>query len=231
MKLSIIIPVYNEAATLAEIVRKVESVVIDGVDKEIVLVDDKSTDGSREWIERHAKKADVVVLLPKNRGKGGALKEGIANASGDVIVFQDADLEYDPIDFSTMIKPILQDKCQVVFGSRFAKKERHAADMYTIHRLGNSVLTFLFNLLYCTRLTDAEPCYKMFRADILKGMEVKADGFEYDIELMCKLRKKGYRICQMPISYNPRKFDEGKKITWVDGLKAAKVMLVQRFRP
>ena len=231
-KLSIVIPVYNEQSTLLELVRRVEDVNLGEVEKEIIIVDDCSTDGSGEVVRTFEKRHRIIRFV-RNQGKGAALKAGIALATGDFLVFQDADLEYDPNDLPKLLQPLLEEKAQVTFGSRFESlrfrfigRER---TMPPVHGLGNIGLAFLFNLLYGTHLTDSEPCYKMFRADIIKNIEVMSDRFEYDIELMCKLVRAGHVIQQMPISYHPRSFDEGKKISWRDGITALKTMIRYRF--
>ncbi|MBS3136768.1 glycosyltransferase family 2 protein [Candidatus Woesearchaeota archaeon] len=231
MKLSILIPVYNEHGTLAELLKRIKKVDIGGIKKEIILIDDGSTDGTTDIIKRL--KGDYIKCFhKKNSGKGAALKTGIQAATGDFIIFQDADLEYDPFDYPKLLEPILNKKANVVFGSRFGQHDStkmKANQWHPMHFVGNKGLTIFFNLLYGTQLSDVEPCYKLFRAQILKNMPVQSNGFEYDIELMCKIVKKGHKIVQLPIRYNPRSFEEGKKINWKDGIIAFKTMIKNRF--
>jgi len=232
MKLSIIMPVYNESRTLKEILRRIEKVNLGKVKKEVILIDDASTDGSGKIIKRLGSKY-VKIFQEKNKGKGAALKAGIETATGDFIIFQDADLEYDPNDYEKLLKPILDKKTNITFGSRFINQKFVIFGKNKIahptHYIGNKFLTFTFNLLYRTRLTDVEPCYKMFKSKILKNVNVATNGFEYDIELMCKLVKKGHRILQIPIRYRPRNFNQGKKIDWKDGIIAFLTMFKYRF--
>lgn len=233
MKLSIIIPVYNEAETLLKLLKKVDSVKLGKILKEMILVDDCSTDGSRDIIRRLGNNY-VKIFQGKNQGKGAALKAGIKAATGNFIIFQDADLEYDPGDYGRLLRPILKNDAEIVIGSRFVNQKfvmfGKNKTPHQIHWIGNKSLTFIFNLLYRTKLTDVEPCYKLFRSDVLKNIEVASNGFEYDIELMCKAIKKGHKMVQLPIRFNPRSYEEGKKIaTWKDGFKAAYYMLKHRF--
>ena len=232
MKLSITIPVYNESKTLKELLRRINKVDLGKIKKEIILVDDFSTDGSRDVIKKLDKKY-VKIFQTKNMGKGAALKAGIKISSGDFIIFQDADLEYDPNDYKNLLKPLLGKKTSISFGTRFVDQELKLLGknrtMHSTHWIGNKFLTFAFNFLYGTKLTDVEPCYKLFRKEILKEINVKTNRFEYDIELMCKLVRKGHKIVQLPIKYNPRRFEEGKKINWRDGIVALLTMIRNRF--
>jgi len=179
------------------------------------------------------KKKYVKIFQDRNQGKGAALRAGVKAATGNIIIFQDADLEYDPKDYVNLLQPILHDKTKITFGSRFVKEKfvlfGKNKTIHSTHWIGNKLLTLIFNILYGTRLTDVEPCYKMFRSDILKNIKIVSNGFEYDIELMCKLVKKGHKIIQLPISYYPRAFDEGKKINWKDGIIAFLTMVKYRF--
>ena len=230
MKLSIVIPIFNEQETLAEIVRRVAAV---DLPKEIVLVDDFSTDGSRELVERVGReglKALIdpgsiknqtevrVVLQPKNRGKGAALREGFAAATGDIIGVQDADLEYDPAEFPRLIAPIVEDKADVVFGSRYSAT--HGEVPLYWHTLGNRALTTFSHFFTDRSFTDVHTCYKVFRSDVIKAVTLEEDRFAFDPEIALKLARSKARIFELPISYNGRSYAEGKKIGVKDLFRA-----------
>ncbi len=227
MKLSVLMPVYNERKTLAEIVSRVLNQRIDGIDSlELVIVDDASTDGSTEIIEQLARTHLQIkpILQKKNQGKGAAIRKAIDAASGDIAIIQDADLEYDPNDFRVVLTPILQGDADVVYGSRFIiKKERR--DLYSKHALGNRFLTFLSNRFANLNLTDMETCYKAFRLQLLKTMPLRSNRFGIEPEITAKIAKRKLRVHEVPISYHARTYAEGKKIKWKDGIVAIYVIL------
>ena len=227
MKLSIIMPVYNERETLREILSQVRAVDLAGIDKEIVAVDDGSTDGSRDILAEEAAAGDLKALYHDvNRGKGAAVRTGIEHASGDIILIQDADLEYDPRDYPAMIRPIVEKRVTVVYGSRFLGPRKA---MLFWHMLGNKLLTLTTNILYNTILSDMETCYKCFRADVVKGITLHARRFEFEPEITAKVLKRGHRIFEVPISYYGREYHEGKKISWRDAPLAFWTLIKYRF--
>ena len=215
--LSVILPVYNEQTTLGEIVSRVAALPIY---KEILIVDDGSTDGTSDVVQRLADKYDEVIALrhERNRGKGAALRTGIAAARGDVIVVQDADLEYDPVDILMLIKPVLARRCDVVFGSRYLAPVRQ--DHSWLHRGGNQLLTRLSNLFTGQKLSDMETCYKVFRRSVVQDIKICQNRFGVEPELTAKLSRRGLKIYELPISYNSRGYDEGKKIGIKDAFQA-----------
>ncbi len=227
-KLSIVIPVYNERETLREVVEQVQAVQIP-LGKEIILVDDCSTDGTKEVIESVLcdEKCDenlVKIYHSENKGKGAALRAGIDAASGDIILIQDADLEYDPKDYPRLLQPILEGKADVVYGSRFVGSEAHRV-LYFWHMIGNRTLTLLSNMVTNLNLTDMETCYKVFRREIITQLDLREDRFGFEPEVTTKISRLGCRIYEVGISYNGRTYDEGKKIGWRDGLSALRCII------
>lgn len=226
--LSIIVPVYNERYLVAESLSRLVNLQVDGVTAiEIVVIDDASTDGTREILESFARGHQGLIRLfrqERNQGKGAALRRGIAEATGDLMVFQDADLEYDPRDLSKLVAPFWTDGADVVYGSRFLAGERRRV-LYFRHTLGNRFLTFLSNLLTDLNLSDVETCYKMFRGPLLKSIPIRSSDFRIEIEITAKVAKRNCRVYEVPISYHGRTYQEGKKIGWRDGVKALVAML------
>jgi glycosyltransferase involved in cell wall biosynthesis len=230
MKLSVIMPAYNEIGTIAEIVRRVRAVpltlpvgygsddrTVVEFEREVVIVDDGSTDGTREVLRTLDRDPDVVVVFhERNQGKGAAVRTGLQHASGDVMVIQDADLEYDPRDYPTLLQPIVEGRSQVVYGSRF--RGGPAKTMFFWHMVGNRFLTLVTNVLYNTILSDMETGYKAFTREVAGQLDLRASGWGFDPEITAQILKRGYRIYEVPISYTGREFEEGKKISWRDGL-------------
>jgi glycosyltransferase involved in cell wall biosynthesis len=222
--LSVVMPVYNERATVEEIVGRVLAVPLR---VELVAVDDASTDGTRELLERLARERGFKLLLQeKNRGKGAAVRRGIVEAKGDVIVVQDADLEYSPEEYPELIDLIVRGKADAVFGSRFIG--RHRCFLFT-HYLANLFLNLVTNVLYNTTMTDMETCFKAVRADLLKALDLKSDRFGIEPEITAKLFKRGARVYEVPITYEGRDYSEGKKISWKDGFPALWTLVKYRF--
>ncbi len=229
MRLSVLIPVYNERDTIAEVVDRVLAVDLGDVEMEVVMVDDGSTDGSREVLEELGQRPKVRAYFHDvNQGKGAAVRTAIFRAQGDVLLVQDADLEYDPRDYRLVLQPLLEGKADVVYGSRFLGGPRKA--MLFWHMVGNRILTLVTNILYDTILTDMETCYKALRSDVVRQLGLKAQKFELEPEITAQVLKRGYRIYEVPISYNGREYSEGKKITWRDGIPAAWTLIRCRFR-
>jgi glycosyltransferase involved in cell wall biosynthesis len=227
IKLSVVIPVYNERETLPEILKRIRAVPLA---TEIILVDDCSRDGSREWLQEMEKRGDPQLKFfyhERNQGKGAALRTGFQHASGDFVIVQDADLEYDPQDYPKLLSPILEKRADVVYGSRFSGQNR---DMSRLHRYGNQFLTRLTNLLYQTSITDMETCYKMFQTSIIQKIRIESDRFNFEPEITAKILRRGLRILEVPISYQGRSFLEGKKITWKDGVSAVWTLVKFRCR-
>ncbi len=225
MKLSVIIPAYNEKNTILEVIRQVQNVELPKTEKELVIVDDGSTDGTREILSNIKDKSVKVLFNEKNLGKGGSIKNGIRVCTGNFIIFQDADLEYNPQEYTRLLSSIVKDRVDFVLGSRNLPKFFSGEKQIRMHTVGNRVICMVGNLLYGTRLTDYEPCYKLFKSSVLKNVKVVSNGFEYDIELMARLFKKKHRFSVVPITYKPRSVEEGKKIKWRDGLKAVWMLI------
>lgn len=224
MKLSVIVPVYNERRTIALILEKVRAVP---VDKEIIVVDGASFDGTREILKQEARQPDTRVILETERaGRGHAIKEGLAAATGDLVIFQDADLELDPSDYPALLAPIEAGECDVVFGSRFLNGR---PAMTFMQYWGNRVMNAAVNLLYGTRLTDVETCYQVFRREAIAGMQLHNNDFAFTVELTVKLIKRRHKIREIPIQYLPRGRLEGKKIYWEDGFISLWTLIKYRF--
>lgn len=226
MRLSVIIPVYNERNTIQEIIRRVRAVDLGEIQKEIIVVDDGSTDGTSDILKLEDDSTTKVFRHKENRGKGAAVRTGLESATGDYLVVQDADLEYEPEDFRTMLAPMLKKKAEVVYGSRFTGEHR---DMLFWHMVGNKLLSLVTNVLYNTTLSDMETCYKMFARSALDGIRVRSDHFDFEPEITAKVLKKGIRIYEVPISYAGREYSEGKKIHWTDGFSALWTLVKYRF--
>ena len=229
MKLSIIIPVYNEEQTISAVVERVLAVDLGGIESEVIIADDGSSDGTpaamsaSKWID------DPRVRIYANRinvGKGCAIRLGLSYATGDVVLIQDADLELDPAEYGRLLQPIVDGRSSVVFGSRFLDGRNRVA---TRSRLANGALTALTNLLFSARLTDMETAYKVFRREVVDGIRWRCVAFDFEPEFTAKVLLKGYQIVEVPISYQPRSAEEGKKIRWMDGLDAVYVLLKCRF--
>jgi glycosyltransferase involved in cell wall biosynthesis len=226
-KLSVIVPAYNEKATLPEIVRRMREVRLpNGIDREIIVVDDGSTDGTRDVLTQLFDSTVHVVLHERNRGKGAAVRTGLTRATGDYVLIQDADLEYDPEDWPRLISPVLRGNASVVYGSRFTGERRN---MLFLHWIGNRFLSFLTNVLYNTTVSDMETCYKLIERGLMQQLGLRSDHFDIEAEVTAKILKRGIRIYEVPISYAGREFAEGKKITWRDGLDAVKTLVKYRF--
>ena len=231
-RLSIIIPAYNEEGTIGAVIEKVRGADILGLEKEVVVVDDRSTDGTRAVLE--AIPGIATGFHECNLGKGGAIKSGVRIASGDVFIIQDADLEYDPNDYARLLAPILGGEADFVLGSRFRSQRLrffgHGKSPFFTHYVGNKLIIWLTNLLYGHDATDYEGCYKAFTRRLAEAIPIEANGFEFDNELVCKALRRGYRIAEVPISYQPRSYAEGKKINWRHGVRMLWTILKWRVR-
>lgn len=224
MKLSIIIPAYNEIKTIKEIIKLVQKVKIN---KEIIVVDDGSKDGTREILKSLNNNEIKVIFHKKNQGKGAAIRTGIRFVTGNIVIIQDADLEYDPKDYYKLVKPILEGKAKVVYGSRLLNPKFKSG--YSLNLFATKLLTKMSNILYNANITDEPTCYKVFKTDVLKSINLKCKKFEFCPEVTAKVRKKGYGIYEVPINYYPRSIEEGKKINWKDGVQAIWTLIKYRF--
>jgi glycosyltransferase involved in cell wall biosynthesis len=225
MKLSVVIPVYNEKNTIGEVLRRVQAV---DLPKEVIIVDDCSTDGTRKFLRGLAPSDDLtIVLQPRNAGKGAALRAGFGKVRGDIVIVQDADLEYDPSEYPTLIQPILAGKADVVFGSRFLGGPHRVLLFW--HSVGNRILTTLSNMMTDLNLTDMETCYKVFRADVLEKIRLRENRFGFEPEFTAKIARARCRVYEVPISYSGRDYSEGKKIGWKDGVAALYFIMKYRF--
>lgn len=227
MKLSVVIPCFNEAGTISNIVQAVKSAPLEKV--EIIIVDDCSTDGTREILKKDlADKVDKIIYHEKNQGKGGALRTGFAHATGDYVIVQDADLEYNPHEIPLLLQPMLEGKADVVFGSRFMGGRPHRV-LYYWHYVGNKFLTLLSNMFTNINLTDMETCYKLFKREIIQSITIEENRFGFEPEITAKIARLRCRIYEVGISYYGRNYEEGKKIGWKDGVRAIYCILKYRF--
>lgn len=236
MKLSIIIPAYNEEETIAELISTVKKVDLGAIEKEIIVVDDGSKDKTKEIVR--SIKGIKFIEHEKNLGKGGAVKTGINHSTGDIIIIQDADLEYNPHEYPICIQPIIEGKAKVVYGSRFLSQKQKNINInffkkhenaYRMAYFGGRLLTILANTLYWTNITDEATCYKTFDAQLIKSIKINGNKFEWEPEILAKVRKRGEKIIEVPISYIPRTFEQGKKINWKDGMQAIWTLIKYRF--
>ena len=223
--LSVVVPVFNERVTVAEVIRRVRAVDVP-VDVEVIVVDDGSSDGTDKVLSALADSTVRVLTHPVNKGKGAAIRTGMAAARGDLLLVQDADLEYDPEDWPRLLDPILRGKAKVVYGSRFTGERKN---MLPLHWIGNRFLSLVTNILYSSTMSDMETCYKLFDRSVLEGITIQSDKFDFEPEITAKILRRGYRIYEVPISYAGREVSEGKKITWRDGIGALRALIKYRF--
>jgi glycosyltransferase involved in cell wall biosynthesis len=223
--LTVLMPVFNERSTVAEVIRRMRAVELP-VTLQVIVVDDGSSDGSDKVLRAVEDSTVRVIRHERNQGKGAAIRTGMAEARGDLLLIQDADLEYDPSDWPRLLDPILRGKARVVYGSRFTGERKN---MLPLHWFGNRLLSLVTNILYSSTLSDMETCYKLFDAQVLEGITIVSNKFDFEPEITAKVLRRGHRIYEVPISYAGREFDEGKKITWRDGFSALKALIKFRF--
>ena len=229
LKLSVIIPVYNEEKTIDAVIGSVQKVALKDIKKEIIIVDDFSTDNTRKILLGLMDSNLKIFFHQKNQGKGTAIRTGLKHVTGDIILIQDADLEYNPSEYGKLLRPIIEDNKNVVYGTRLEYIKHNVKNMNRLHFIGNIFLTHITNLFYNTRITDMETGYKVFRKEVIDKIKLKAKRFDFEPEITAKILKKGYKICEVPITFKARKFNEGKKITWRDGIKALFYLIKYRF--
>lgn len=232
-KLSIIIPVYNEEKTILDVINEIKKLKIVNVTKEAIIVDDFSTDKTRDLLKNIDDKSIKIFYHDKNLGKGAAVRTALKHSTGDVIAIQDADLEYNPQNIAKLIKPILDSNFDVVYGSRFLGKKLSLLGrkkiILPLHLIGNRGLTFLTNVIYSSEITDMETGCKIFKREVIENINLKSKRFDFEPEITAKILKKGFKIKEIPIDFKPRTFKEGKKITWIDGIKAAYYLIKYKF--
>ena len=228
-KLSIIVPAYNEEKTILKVINRVKSVKLGNIKKEIIVVDDFSRDGTRKLLKTLQDRKLKIFFHEKNKGKGAAIRTALKHATGDIMLIQDADLEYDPKEYRKLLEPIIYGKAKVVYGSRLEAIRRNLKKMYKLHYFGNLFLTAITRVLYGAKITDMETGYKVFKKEVIKNINLKAKRFDFEPEITAKILKKGYKITEVPIDFMGRKFSEGKKITWKDGVKALLYLIKYRL--
>ena len=228
LKLSIIMPVFNEQATIRKVIENVNNAKIE-LSKEIVIVDDCSNDGTKDILRKINDSSVKIFFHQKNMGKGTAIRTGLKNATGDILLIQDADLEYNPAEYKKLLLPIIEGKTKVVYGSRIESIRKNIKNMNKVHYLGNQFLTFATNMIYGAKITDMETGYKVFSREVIEKIKLRARRFDFEPEITAKILKNGYKIYEVPIDFKARKFNEGKKITFIDGIKAFYYLLKYRF--